>query len=200
MNAPENDSHPVNETRISTADQIARRSFLAATAGAVAAAATSAASSLTARDYGDDQQPVRYPEPDVVVLDVMMDHLSEGFQVARRIKDDPRNAIRYSLPENEVSVSVRPSAERVSITVQDHGIGIPEPLKGEVFLEFVRGPKAKQMVAHGTALGLTIASAAVANHGGEIDLASQEGVGTKITVSLPLKNGPPPRGSGTFLV
>jgi len=138
--------------------------------------------------------------PDVVVLDVMMDHLSEGFQVARRIKDDPRNAIRYSLPENEVSVSVRPSAERVSITVQDHGIGIPEPLKGEVFLEFVRGPKAKQMVAHGTALGLTIASAAVANHGGEIDLASQEGVGTKITVSLPLKNGPPPRGSGTFLV
>ena len=44
---------------------LARRSFLAAAAGAVGLAASRA----LARDYGPDAQPVRYPEPDVVALD-----------------------------------------------------------------------------------------------------------------------------------
>ena len=52
-------------SRSARAADIGRRSFLAATAGAMAAAAGAAA----ARDYGDDTQPVRYPDPDIVALD-----------------------------------------------------------------------------------------------------------------------------------
>ena len=86
MNAPVNEPRPANETKTETnVDQFARRSFLAATAGAVVAAAGSAVSSAVARDYGDDQQPVRYPEPDVVVLDDRFKKYKLGNAAIRRL-------------------------------------------------------------------------------------------------------------------
>jgi gluconolactonase len=86
MNAPVNEPRPTSETKTRTnVDQFARRSFLAATAGAVVAAATSAVNSAVARDYGDDQQPVRYPEPDVVVLDDRFKKYKLGNAAIRRL-------------------------------------------------------------------------------------------------------------------
>ena len=58
-------SHPQNPTR-STSVDLSRRSFLSF---ASAVAATGAATQLLARDYGPNAQPVRYPDPDIVVLD-----------------------------------------------------------------------------------------------------------------------------------
>ncbi|MCP4201479.1 MAG: HAMP domain-containing histidine kinase [bacterium] len=101
------------------------------------------------------------------------------------------NAIRYSRPEGEVKVSVVPAGERTTITVADQGIGIPEDLQPGVFLEFVRGPEAKHLEPNGTGLGLTIVKAAIELHGGSVALSSQQGAGTKITVSLPLRNSLP---------
>jgi len=78
----------------------------------------------------------------------------------------------------------------MSIAVVDEGIGIPEELVEDVFLEFVRAPNAKHH-AEGTGLGLSIVKAVVEAHGGRIYLASTEGVGTIVTVSLPFQNVPP---------
>ncbi len=47
---------------------------------------------LTAANGGEALARITDGRPDVVLLDVMMDHLSEGFEVARRIKEDPATA------------------------------------------------------------------------------------------------------------
>jgi len=69
----------------STRDTNARRTFLAATAGVIAAAAGSAVTSASARDYGDDQQPVRYPDQDIVVLDDRFKKYKLGNSAIRRL-------------------------------------------------------------------------------------------------------------------
>jgi signal transduction histidine kinase len=102
------------------------------------------------------------------------------------------NAIRYSRPGGEVEVSVAACGERATICVVDQGIGVPVALQPDVFLEFVRGPEARRLAPNGTGLGLTIVKAAIELHGGTVSLTSQPGLGTTVTISLPLSNTPPP--------
>ena len=101
------------------------------------------------------------------------------------------NAIKYSKPEGgTVTVSQRVEGGIVTIVVEDDGIGIPAELCEQVFLEFVRAPNAKRRTAEGTGLGLSIVREAIQMHGGTVEVASQEGVGSVFTVRLPLHRTP----------
>jgi signal transduction histidine kinase len=102
-----------------------------------------------------------------------------------------QNAIKYSDPGGEVRVAVNANQEEVTLSVADQGIGIPEDLQSDVFLEFIRAPNAKQHASQGTGLGLAIVRASVEQHGGVIALASQEGIGSTFTVRLPKEHSPP---------
>ncbi|MGD8439978.1 MAG: HAMP domain-containing sensor histidine kinase [Holophagae bacterium] len=105
------------------------------------------------------------------------------------------NAIKYSKPEGgTVTVGLTVNERLAIVVVADEGIGIPNDLCDDVFLEFVRAPNAKHAVAEGTGLGLSIAREAVEMHGGRMTLDSTEGVGTTVTVSLPLHRTPPELG------
>ncbi len=102
------------------------------------------------------------------------------------------NAIKYSKPEGGTVTVAQGVADGVAtIVVEDDGIGIPDPLQQEVFLEFVRAPNAKRRDAEGTGLGLSIVREAVRMHGGEVELESREGVGTRFVVRLPIHHVPP---------
>jgi len=102
------------------------------------------------------------------------------------------NAIKYSKPEGGiVTVALAIDDTSATVVVADQGIGIPNDLKDDVFLEFVRAPNAKHLAAEGTGLGLSIVREAVEMHGGEVILESSEGVGTTVTVVLPLHRVPP---------
>jgi signal transduction histidine kinase len=68
------------------------------------------------------------------------------------------------------------------LEVEDNGAGIPESLKHRVFDPFFTTKKRGK----GTGLGLSIAAQIVRNHGGEIDLDSAAGRGTRVTVKWPL--------------
>ncbi len=72
-------SSPTKKSQLSGSG-IARRRFLAGTGAALAAT-----SRLFARDYGDDAAPVRYPEPDVVVLDDRFEKYKLGNAPIQRI-------------------------------------------------------------------------------------------------------------------
>lgn len=102
------------------------------------------------------------------------------------------NAIRYSRPGGDVRVAVASTEDNVTVSIGDQGIGIPQDQQFEVFLEFVRAPNAKRHAPDGTGLGLAIVRAAIDLHSGSVALASREGVGTTVTVSLPLRIAPPP--------
>jgi two-component system sensor histidine kinase PilS (NtrC family) len=78
-----------------------------------------------------------------------------------------------------VRVEARRAGEQATITVEDDGPGIPPDRIGRIFDPFYT---TKQK---GTGLGLATCHAIVAEHGGQIDLESEVGKGTKVVVRLP---------------
>ena len=103
------------------------------------------------------------------------------------------NAIKYSEPGGEVVVELRLVDGRARVRVKDRGIGIPEEMLEDVFLEFVRAPNAKRFTREGTGLGLSIVKEVIEAHGGKIWAERREGGGTVVTVELPLRGDPRPR-------
>jgi signal transduction histidine kinase len=96
------------------------------------------------------------------------------------------NAIKYSKEGGTVKVRLWVDEENATVTVSDQGIGIPDTLQQDVFLEFVRAPNAKHYAAEGTGLGLSIVRQAIQGHGGEVTVESREDEGTTFTVTLPM--------------
>lgn len=95
------------------------------------------------------------------------------------------NAINYSNAGGEVILSLEREKDRGKITVSDRGVGVPEELLPHLFDRFYRVEKTKSM-AQGTGLGLSIAKWIAEAHRGEILITSRVGVGTTVTIYLPL--------------
>lgn len=96
------------------------------------------------------------------------------------------NAIRYNRRGGEVRVTVEAGPDTVLVRVADNGVGIPAadvPLVFQRFFRVQRGGGPGQ----GSGLGLAIVKHLVQALGGSVHLASQEGQGTQVTVSLPAK-------------
>lgn len=82
----------------------------------------------------------------------------------------------------ELDLTVERSGKQAVLRVQDTGRGIPSTHLPKVFDPFFT----TMPVGKGTGLGLSISYAIVQQHEGQIDIASEEGVGTTVTVSFPL--------------
>jgi len=92
------------------------------------------------------------------------------------------NAIKYNLPGGSVTVTLRRSAGRVLIYIDDTGIGIPEDDMPHIFSRFYRVDKARSREAGGSGLGLSIVRDAVLLHGGTIEVSRRNGGGTRFTL------------------
>jgi signal transduction histidine kinase len=95
------------------------------------------------------------------------------------------NAIKYSLPGSEVSLGLTCQAGQASLVIRDQGIGIPPADRARLFEAFHRADNVKNIP--GTGLGLAIVKNSVDVHGGTLEVYSQLGVGTTITVTLPMQ-------------
>ena len=95
------------------------------------------------------------------------------------------NAIKYNKNDGHVSVSVTSDEKKVVLTVSDDGIGIPLEQQERIFERFYRVDKSHSKEVGGTGLGLSIVKHAVSLHNGKIELSSQLGTGTTITVTFP---------------
>jgi two-component system, OmpR family, sensor kinase len=93
------------------------------------------------------------------------------------------NAIKHS--QGEVSVHAEKDESRVTICVIDTGTGMPAEIQAHVFERFYRGEDRR--LTSGFGLGLPIAKALVEGQGGSIQLASESGKGTRITLVFPVQ-------------
>ena len=92
------------------------------------------------------------------------------------------NAIRYNNPGGTVHVTVLPQGDKVLLKVADTGIGIPKEHQKRIFERFYRVDKSRSKATGGTGLGLAIVKHIVTQHGAELNLESEPGKGTTITI------------------
>ncbi len=119
--------------------------------------------------------------------------ITDPVLLGRILRNLLSNAVKFTR-EGEIRCAVRPvpDAGVLEISVADTGIGIPLEHQRRVFEEFyqVRGPL--QPVQGGTGLGLPYARKLAELLGGSLDLSSEPGTGTVVTVRLPVGAGEAP--------
>jgi len=94
------------------------------------------------------------------------------------------NAIKYSNEGGAINVNASLKGDLVEIAIEDHGIGMPSSVVGNLFQKFYRSHRSRETVA-GTGIGLYISKAIVESHGGTIAVRSEDGKGSVFLVSLP---------------
>ena len=98
------------------------------------------------------------------------------------------NGIKYSENGGTVTTRVHVQDGKAVISVEDHGIGIPEEDQSRVFERFYRVEKGRARKNGGTGLGLAIVKHITQLYGGTVSLESQVGKGSTFTVILPIPN------------
>lgn len=131
--------------------------------------------------------------------------VSRAHDLPRAFKGDPvrvknlvhhlvNNAIKFTANGVvKISVQYKPAAggaiAALSIVIEDNGRGIKSKDLKKIFSKFEQGSIANNREFGGTGLGLTIAQALVERMRGEIAVSSEEGVGTKVRITLPMAVG-----------
>ena len=95
------------------------------------------------------------------------------------------NAIRYSPPGGEVTVTLAREAKEIACRVSDTGPGIPAKHLPFIFERFYRANQARGRSEGGSGLGLSIVHGLVLAHSGRTAASSIEGQGTTVTFWLP---------------
>jgi PAS domain S-box-containing protein len=100
------------------------------------------------------------------------------------------NAVKFTPDGGRVQLCVTAGSDGLSLVVRDNGIGISARDQEKLFTRFFRSRAATDMAVQGTGLGLTIVHSVVSLHGGSIDVESELGEGTSVTVWLPYEQSP----------
>jgi two-component system sensor histidine kinase SenX3 len=167
---------------------------------------TARAESVLVNDVVDDAvqnlaEPARVARVGVTTRVVPIDLALTGDrrQLRSAVQNLLDNAIKYSEPGGQVSVTAEVRDDRIVVSVADEGIGIPAADLDRVFERFYRVDAARRRDTGGTGLGLAIVRHVVMNHDGEVSATSVEGEGTTFTVALPatrLAADVPPQSNG----
>jgi signal transduction histidine kinase/DNA-binding response OmpR family regulator len=96
------------------------------------------------------------------------------------------NAVKFSEQGQRVRLMAECEEMRVRVHVVDEGVGIDPADQPLIFKRFAQLDGSLTKRAGGTGLGLSVARALVEQHGGEIQISSRVGAGSRFTVELPL--------------
>lgn len=114
--------------------------------------------------------------------------LGRPSSLASAISNLLSNAIRHSPPGGRVGVGMEFDRSSVVVTVTDQGQGIAPEHLDRIFERFYRVDGARTRGDGGTGLGLSIARHTMRAHGGDVDVWSQEGVGSSFSLTFPLSS------------
>jgi len=128
----------------------------------------------------DRKLSVIVESPDAVLV------MGDSARVKQVIVNLLDNAIKYTMPGGAITIAVVARNSTAILTIKDNGIGIPSKELPHIFERFYRVEKVRSENIQGAGLGLSIVQAICLAHGGSVEVTSQEGAGTILTVEFPL--------------
>jgi two-component system, OmpR family, phosphate regulon sensor histidine kinase PhoR len=143
---------------------------------------------------GEDIQPAASSKRITLAIALPADSLvvnGDASQLHRVIINLLSNAVKFTPVGGQVKLTAGVDGEWVVVSVADTGIGIPDGDKKDLFTRFFRASNATKRAIPGTGLGLAIVQTIIAGHGGQMTLESEEGIGTTVSVRLPLAEPAP---------
>ncbi len=131
----------------------------------------------------------------IIRLDESISHISGVYtHFSQSLMNIIQNAIdaMYNSEKKVLTIKTYQKKRHICIDIEDTGIGIPDNIINSVFDPFFT-TKTVNINSNddrpvGTGLGLSSASYFIRQYGGNIDISSTEGKGTKVTISFPLKS------------
>jgi two-component system phosphate regulon sensor histidine kinase PhoR len=109
--------------------------------------------------------------------------MADAQRIQHVITNLMHNAIKFTPPGGQVSISAEAMANEVVVALSDTGVGIPSDALPRIFERFYKADRSR--AGEGTGLGLSIAKHIVQGHGGRIWVESQEGRGSTFRFALP---------------
>ncbi len=106
-------------------------------------------------------------------------------QIIQAITNLLTNALNYTPSGGRVRVTTDSAEAGVLVRVRDTGYGIAPEEMDQIFERFYRGEAARKAEVPGTGLGLAIVKQILDLHGGSIQIESEVGEGTTVTITLP---------------
>lgn len=119
-------------------------------------------------------------EPHVVECDA-----DKIFQILNNLMS---NAAKFSIPGDDIVVSLATDGPDTLIAVRDYGVGIPAEAQATIFDRFTQVSGQDRKSKGGTGLGLNIVKVIAERHGGKVTLESAEGAGSTFVVRLPSRH------------
>jgi two-component system heavy metal sensor histidine kinase CusS len=95
------------------------------------------------------------------------------------------NALAHTPPGGAVVLGTNADSSTIRIEVSDTGVGIPPEALPRVFDRFFRVDSSRSQGSGGTGLGLAIVQSIALLHGGNVEISSQPGQGTRVTLRMP---------------
>ncbi len=106
--------------------------------------------------------------------------------VQRAVGNLVSNAVAHTPPGGSVVLATKAEPSAIRIEVTDTGVGIPPEALPRVFDRFFRVDTSRSRASGGTGLGLAIVQGIMLLHGGNVQIASQLGQGTRVTLRMPV--------------
>jgi two-component system sensor histidine kinase KdpD len=113
----------------------------------------------------------------------------DGVLIEQVLMNLVENACKYTPHGTPIEITAAHDGEACTMTVRDHGPGLPAEVAQHVFEKFYRAQP--EGANGGAGLGLTICRAIVEAHGGTIAAANAPGGGAEFTATLPVSADPP---------
>lgn len=114
--------------------------------------------------------------------------MGDASQLARALENLLDNAVSFSPANGTVRIAATGDGERVYISVEDEGPGIPEEQREQIFRRFHSMRPSEEDFGTHSGLGLAIAKAIVDGHDGSIEAGNRDdsASGARFTVTLPM--------------
>ena len=111
---------------------------------------------------------------------------ADAFRLRQVVDNLLSNAVKYNVRSGRVSVTVSAAQEEAELRISDTGQGMSPAEQTRLFERFYRADSVRGSAVHGTGLGLSLSRDIMRQHGGDLRLNSEPGVGTTAVATMPL--------------